>query len=120
MGDWEDWVDVVVTSLAPAVFISAIAFVWAKINHKKQKADLSDKRYKFYQRFKEYWLATQDRNNHEPTLEDLFPFAKEAAFLFGKDVQDHILSLSGKRHKGSSLFPDEDFTLPFRKYLDLP
>ncbi len=119
MGDWEDWVDVLVTSLSPAILLFTIAFVWSRINRRKEKADFFDRRYKFYQRFKEFWLATQD-NNHELTLEDLFPFAKEAAFLFGKDVQDHILSLSGKRHKGSSLFPDEDFTQPFRKYLDLP
>ncbi len=120
MVNWEDWVDVVVTSLAPAVLIFAIAFAWAKINHKKQKDEFFDRRYDFYKRVKEFWLLTQNKNNHAPTLEDLIPFAKEAAFLFGKDVQDHILSLSGKRHQGSPLFPEEDFTLPFRKYLDLP
>jgi len=111
--------DMGVSALVLFAAISGIVFICWQLDRNRRREELLDRQYDLYQRVKEFWLLTHDTNVPTPHFEDLIPFAKEAASIFGKEMQDHILSLSGKRHSGSPLFPDEDFVRPFRKYLKL-
>ncbi len=61
----------------------------------------------------------QDAVVLEQAVEDVVPIAEEARLLFGADIARHILSLEGKEHSGSPDFPNEDFTKPFERYLQL-
>ena len=95
-----------------SLFISIVHF------KKKRKDDLFKLRFDFYKRVSSAWTSTFDRNNPEFDIVDLIPISEEAEFLFGKDIRKHILSLENKRAK-HDLFPDENFSAPFHKYLRL-
>ena len=104
--------------LVPIIGIVTIitAFLQIYYTAKKRKDDLFDKRFDFYKRLERYWLSTN--SNGPPDITDLFPIASEARFLFGKDIERHILSLAGKG-SSNSMFAEDDFTKPFHKYLTL-
>ncbi|GGW81488.1 hypothetical protein [Salegentibacter mishustinae] len=95
-----------------SLFISIIHF------RRKRKDDLFKLRFEFYKKISNAWTSTYNKNNSEFDIVDLTPVAEEAEFLFGKDIQKHILSLENKRAK-HDLFPDDNFSEPFRKYLKL-
>ncbi|HET9065497.1 MAG TPA: hypothetical protein VFN22_06745 [Gemmatimonadales bacterium] len=111
--------------LAPIVAIVGIGSVIASAVHAKRlrKDALFDRRYAFYVRLRNIWLATGTGAppNEDPylSIEDLAPLADEAAWLFGEDIAKHILDLDRKGHTGSPFFPNEDFTAPFNRYLQL-
>ena len=85
---------------------------------RKRKDDLFDKRFDFYKKFEKYRISTYLEINAAPDIIDLIPIASEARFLFGKDIERHVLSLEGKRST-NPMFADEDFSKPFYKYLKL-
>jgi hypothetical protein len=105
----------------PAIGIFAIFIAWLQYdnNRKKRKNDLFDKRYEFYQRFRNWWLAAAGSETVSTDIETLIPIAEEAFFLFGNDISQHILSLEGEIHTGSPFFPNSDFSKPFEKHLKL-
>jgi len=107
--------------LTPTIAIAGlvIAVLQYRTNNLKRKNDLFDKRYEFYKSVEKLWLSTIDNEIKEFWVEDLIPIASEARILFGNDVADHIMSLENKRHKGSPFFPNDDFSKPFLKYLQL-
>lgn len=118
------WIDILTALLTPtlAVFGSLIAYLQWRTNELKRKNDYFDRRYNFYKKVELMWLdsATDEQLSALGfEKEDLIPVAEEADLLFGEDVANHIISLTGKHHNGSPFFPDSDFSAPFRKYLKL-
>jgi len=88
------------------------------IARKKRKDDLFNLRYEFYWNVSKLWLKTSNRENPELDIADLIPIAEKANFLFGKEISKHVLSLEDKR-ASNDLFPDDDFSRPFERYLKL-
>jgi hypothetical protein len=95
-----------------SLFISVVHF------KRKRRDDLFKLRFEFYKKISNAWISTFHTDIPEFDIVDLIPIAEEAEFLFGKDIQKHILSLENKRAK-HDLFPDDNFSEPFRKYLKL-
>jgi hypothetical protein len=99
-----------------------VALVFTGLNYvlsrKRRSDDLFDRRYSYYERVKERWLATQS-DGRTLDQEDCIEMAEEATFLFGNDVHRHVVGLADRRRTGSPFFADEDFVKPFRKYLNL-
>ena len=94
-----------------------------RLSVKKRNVELFDRRYEFYKKLEKYWLSTghsAESVSKDPhcDIEDLISFAKESRFLFGNDISEHIISLEGKGHYGSLMFPNSDFSEPFGKYLN--
>lgn len=89
-----------------------------KLAKKKRKDDLFNLRYEFYNDLSKSWIKTSNKNNPPWGIVDLIPVAEKAYFLFGKDIETHVLSLENKR-ASHDMFPDDDFSAPFRKYLKL-
>lgn len=89
-----------------------------KLSKKKRKDDLFNLRYKFYNDVSKIWISTSNLENSPLNITDLIPIAEKAEFLFGKEIYKHILSLENKRAT-HDLFPDDNFSKPFRKYLKL-
>lgn len=89
-----------------------------KLAQKKRKDDLFSLRYDFYKKVSNLWLATNNLQNPPLDITDLIPISEKAEFLFGKEISRHILSLANKRAT-NDLFPDNDFSKPFYKYLKL-
>jgi hypothetical protein len=111
------WINVPSIAISVAAcYISYLAFNLAK---KRREDDLFDRRYEFYKSVRDAWLSTADPETGPRFIEDWIPIAEEASFLFGSDIEDHLVSLDGRRHNGSPSFPNEDFVEPFRKYLTL-
>lgn len=119
--DENDLVEVLSAWLAPIIAIVGLMLgslqYWLAL--KKRKDDLFDRRYAYYQKVRNMWVSTWDKDQPVFDQEDVIMLAEEAGFIFGKDICEHILSLENKRHGGSPFFPDEDFVKPFRKYLEL-
>lgn len=123
-------------SILSSAFIAIFAGVQARISRLKKKNDLFIQRYDFYKRLSTLWLSTcadteayhhgspeaqkYFRENYTPCLDyrNLIGFAKEAKFLFGKDIHDFILSLQEEEAK-YEYEPEEWFEAPFIKYLKL-
>lgn len=102
-----------------AIIISIFSLGFSYYHFKiKRKDDLFILRYSFYKRLSKAWLSTSDKNEPEMNIKDLIPIAEVGKFLFGEDIEKHILSLAEER-ANHDLFPDGDFSLPFQKYLDL-
>jgi len=116
-----NWIYILSALLTPTIAVAGvvIAFFQWKTNDLKRQNELFDRRYEFYQRLRKWWLATSAPAVNSFDIEDLIPLAEEADFLFGNDISKHILSFEGKSHTGSPFFPNDDFSLPFRKYLKL-
>lgn len=110
------WLSALLTPTV-AVVGMILAYLNYRLARRRRRDELFGCRYKFYEQVKSAWLAT--REGPDLDGEDLVPMVEEAQFLFGKDIADHVASLSGKRHSGSPFFADEDFVEPFRKYLTL-
>jgi hypothetical protein len=85
---------------------------------KKRNDDLFNLRYEFYKSVSRMWVSTSSLENPPLDVTDLILVAERADFLFGKDISDHIFSLENKR-ASQDLFPDDDFSKPFYKYLIL-
>lgn len=116
-----NWIKILSALLTPTIAIAGLTIAWLqyRTNDQKRKNELFDRRYDFYKSIEEVWLSTHDVANRTLSIEDLIPFASEAEILFDKNVAEHILSLEHKRHEGSPLFSDVDFSRPFLKYLKL-
>jgi hypothetical protein len=113
-----DWISA--SGISVIIAVIGFALLQWRSNDWNRKNQLFDKRYKFYQQLREWRLSTQDsEHRYTPDIEDLIPRAEEAGFLFGDDIENHILSLAGKTHKGSPDFPNDDFSSQFRNYLKL-
>ena len=104
------------------IFIALLGVVFTfqqfRLAKKKRKDDLFKLRYAFYRKLSNNWVKTHNRNNPTWDRVDLFPISEEANFLFGEDISAHILSLEHKR-ASHGLFPDDNFSGPFQKYLKL-
>lgn len=107
----------VVTSVV-AILGSLFTGLQFKLARKKRKDDLFNLRYEFYRNLSRIWIATNNRENPELGITDLIPIAEKANFLFGKEISKHVLSLEDKR-ASHDLFPDDDFSKPFERYLKL-
>lgn len=107
----------IVTSLV-ALFGLLFTSLQFKLAKKKRNDDLFNLRFTFYKKVSDLWTNTYNRNNPPMELIDLVIIAEEAEFLFGKDIAEHILSFANKR-ASNDLFPDDDFSKPFYKYLKL-
>lgn len=106
-----------------SIFLSSIAFIFTVLNYilarQRRRDALFEVRFKFYQQVAELWVSTC--KNGDPGLTDittLLPLSQKGLFLFGKDIEQHILSMEGKR-ASQPFFPDEKFDKPFRRYLRL-
>ncbi len=97
------------------IIFTCLQFILAR---NKRKDDLFNLRYEFYRSVSNIWIASYDKGNAPLDITDLMPISEKAEFLFGKEVSKHILSLENKRAT-HDLFPDDDFSKPFRKYLKL-
>ena len=108
---------VIVTTI---VAVLGIIFTWLQFNlaTKKRKDDLFNLRYEFYEKVSKIWIATYNKENLPLHITDLIPISEKARFLFGEDVSKHIISLENKRAT-HDFFPDDDFSKPFRKHLEL-
>ena len=113
-------VDILSAWLTPMVAVAGIgiAFFQCRLAVKKRKDDLFDKRYEFYKKAENGWIATYREDVMEPEVTDLIPLAEEATFLFGKKIGEHILSFAGKKNSNPE-FSDEEFVKPFREYLEI-
>lgn len=107
-----------VITISISIYSSLLTWLQFRLARKRRIDDLFRLRYKFYKQVSHIWLRTYDTAN--PTLDiiDLIPLSEEADFLFGKNVSKHIISMVDKRAT-NDMFPDNDFTKPFRKYLKL-
>ena len=117
----KSWVDIFQALLTPTIAIAGVLigyYQWRNNEYKRQN-ELFDKRFEFYKKSCDAWLATGNPDAQSPDVEDLIPISEEAKFLFGDDIALHILSLEGKSHNGSPFFPNIDFSEPFYKYLRL-
>ena len=105
------------------ICIGCVTYGNYKLAIRKRKDDLFDRRYAFYKRLENIWLNSGDGAppNCDPNIDtnDLLPLAQEAEFLFGKDIQKHILDPDIWNCKSTRFFgiPDEDFIQPFFRYL---
>ena len=107
--------------LSPILAILGVTFVWLgwRTNEKKRQNDLFDRRYKFYVKIKESYLSQHDPESRPLDVTDWIPYAEEACFLFGDDIQKHVLTFADRKLSGSPDFPEEWFVGPFKKYLKL-
>ena len=125
------YIDIFSALLTPITAILMIYITCRQLRtselHRRQ--DLFDKRYDFYQRLREVYLAhygTNPSQFNEPTLE---PYIEEASFLFGADIPKHIESfynftyddmyVSDDSEWHLNPTPDTHFIEPFKKYLEL-
>ena len=119
-----------ILNLIPTVVIATFTGLQYWISKQKKKNDLFQIRYNFYKKVEAQWLSTSPHigaaegdKSIQPTLpptwDDLIPIAREAKFLFGDDIFEHILSLEGKIHEGYPDFPEDWFIKPFIRYLSL-
>lgn len=114
----KEFIEILAACLAPIIaVVTVIAAIFQMYyTAKKRKDDLFDKRFDFYKRIERYWISTG--SNGPPDIINLLTIASEARFLFGKDIEKHILSLEGKAST-NPLFADDYFSKPFHKYLTL-
>lgn len=93
-----------------------IAFQQWKTNERKRRQDLFDKRFKFYCEMKNIFEAIYEGDEEALNLDSTHDDnrADLALFLFGKDIQEHIINLFDKKIK-----THDDFTQPFKKYLSI-
>ena len=112
-------INIFTASLGPILAILGTAFLaleW-RTNEKRRQNELFDFRYRFYVQLKETYLNQHDLGNRPLDAEDWIPYSEEAGFLFGDDIQKHIMSFVGRKLSGSPDFPEEWFIKPFKKYL---
>lgn len=112
-------IEILSALLSPLLAILGMIFIalgW-ETNEKRRQNDLFDRRYKLYVQLKEAYLNQHNSEARPLDVEDWIPYAEEAGFLFGDDIQKHILSFADRKLSGSPDFPDEWFILPFKKYL---
>ncbi|RNA61483.1 hypothetical protein D1631_05820 [Chryseobacterium nematophagum] len=93
-----------------------------KLQIRKRKDDLFDRRYKFLKEFESFWKTTGAENKgakiHSLEWDDVEPFAQEAYYLFGKEIADHLRSYVGKSFdQDFKWVPDYELAKPFNKYL---
>ena len=107
--------------LTPTIASMGIIFAGLQwwTNEKKRQNELFDRRYQFYVRLKGVYLSQHNSENQPLDVEDWIPYAEEAGFLFGDDIQKHIMHFVEKKLSGCPNFPEEWFIKPFRKYLNL-
>lgn len=100
-----------------AIFMAYIAYQQWQTNERVRKKDLFEKRFKYYLEMRNIFesILSQDTELAASSLEDIYindARGDLALFLFGKDMQNHIVELF--EHKISS---HDEFTKPFQKYL---
>jgi hypothetical protein len=111
-----------IPTIVVAVAGLIISFLQWQSNQWKRKNDLFDRRYKFFKNIESWWISLNtdpDSPDDKVIYEDLIPFAREAKFLFGDDICNHILSLVKMNYSGTPWFASDNFVGPFYKYLSL-
>ncbi|WP_152563558.1 hypothetical protein [Palleronia rufa] len=106
-----------------AMFALILAIQSFRLARAKRKDDLFQQRYEFYSELETWWLSTGNAADGPKTLGaewyDLRGPARKSRFLFGPDIEEHILSLEDKTHDGHPWVVDEAFERPFLRYLEL-
>lgn len=102
-----------------ACFMGYVAYQQWQTNERKRRQDLFDKRFKFYCEMKNIFEAMYDGDLETLNLDSTHILLNDnradlALFLFGKDIQEHIINLFDKKIK-----THDDFTQPFNKYLSV-
>jgi hypothetical protein len=117
-----DWVDYLQASAGPIIAIGGVLIAWQqhKLNHRKRKDELFDKRYAFYQSVVRVHLGTwpghNSRDDRELELEDVIDMSIEGRYLFGEEVQNLILKLP-EMSASNPNWADSEVSKPFDKYL---
>jgi hypothetical protein len=95
-------IDLLAALLTPMVAIITIVLTVKsyRLERRKRKDQLFDRRYQFLKDFEKLWKTTglESKGATIGSLEwdDIEPWAQEAYFLFGKDIANHIRSYEGK------------------------
>ena len=118
----KDWVDIISALLVPTLAIAGviIAFLQWRTNELKRKQELFDRRYAFYQKIrKNYFDYAVSEENYDKT--DFFDLAEEALFLFGSEIEKHIVDIVDHEIPEQVMYGimDDWFVRPFKKYLEL-
>lgn len=101
------------------IFIGILNY---KLQIRKRKDELFDRRYKFLKEFEALWKTTGPENKGATRMylewDDIEPYAQEAYYLFGSDIADHLRSYEGKSFdQNFNWVPDTELAKPFNKYL---
>lgn len=93
-----------------------------KLEIRKRKDELFDRRYQFLKDFEKLWKTTGPESRGATRMylgwDDIEPYAQEAYYLFGKDIVEHLKSYEGKSYDQTiSWVPDTELAKPFSKYL---
>lgn len=121
----KDWIDALEAIATPSIALFALTFAYRsyRLERKRRQDSLFDRRYEFYLILEAWWLKTGQWAEHNQDLHlnpaDGDSLAQKAGFIFGPDIAAHIKALDFQGHKGAFWIPEEGFTKPFRKYLEL-
>ncbi|ALR29297.1 hypothetical protein ATE47_01555 [Chryseobacterium sp. IHB B 17019] len=93
-----------------------------KLQIRKRKDDLFDRRYQFLQDFEELWKTTGPESLGATRMclewDDIAPYAQKAYYLFGNDIVQHLQSYEGKSYDRTFPWvPDSELAKPFDRYL---
>jgi hypothetical protein len=152
---WAEWVKALSLPIAAMIGIGIGAFnAWTA--HLKRKQDLFDVRYEFYKRClnaipwygkpyyfpdaeSNYWSSEIGYEEFDKRINEFFSstnelelLASESIFIFGEDIQIHLMALSNKIDKAKENLAEitsrfmryeaptfKDFDQPFRRYMRL-
>lgn len=119
-----NWINILTALLVPAIALFGvfIAYMQWHTNELKRKQDLFDKRYSFYKKAREaYIAASSEQYRNTCDITDFFNLAEEAHFLFGVEVAKHIISIGDRNIPEQVNYGiiDNWFITPFEKYLEL-
>lgn len=124
MSSEKDRIDIF-SAISMPIIAAIVAFVtWLQwdTNEKKRKQDLFDKRYTFYSKLKELYIE-HAREGERFDFLDFVPAAEEARFLFGKDIEKHVLAIPDRKVVDEAAayigIVEGWFIRPFLKYLAL-
>jgi hypothetical protein len=104
-----------------ALLASYFAWLNLELNRQKRRDELWERRYKFYKELEEWWLSTGDGASESgprsPDSLAKIQFAERSEFLFGPEIQEHIISLDERGHMGPPSAVSTEFKAPFFHYL---
>jgi hypothetical protein len=100
----KDWIDAFEALATPTIAALAAWFAWLayRLEKKRRQDELFDRRYAFYQDFKEFWLSTGEGAPDGRPVDrlEILEWSDKARLLFDDTVADMISSLPEDGHVG--------------------